>query len=404
MAYQSTPKGERLHIGIFGRINSGKSSIINAITGQNLSIVSDIRGTTTDPVLKAMELLPLGPVVLMDTPGLDDQGELGRMRMEKTREVLDKSDLALVVVNACEGIMKEDEGLIAELKGRKVPYILVLNKTDLLQEGTLLPLDRKNERVLSVSAKTRENIHQLKELMGKVLSKERKEKRILADRIQPKDIIILVVPIDSAAPKGRIILPQQQVLREILDARAQAMVVQVEELKDALLCINRKPRLVITDSQAFHEVKELVPEDIELTSFSILMARYKGNLHEAVKGAYTIDELRDGARILISEGCTHHKQCDDIGTVKLPKWIRNHTGRNFSFMHSSGSDFSISEEGFDLVIHCGGCMLSEREMHSRIEKSLDRSVPVTNYGIAIAHMNGILERSIRFFQNQEEEN
>ncbi|NCC79522.1 MAG: [FeFe] hydrogenase H-cluster maturation GTPase HydF [Clostridia bacterium] len=401
MGFQSTPGGERLHIGIFGRINSGKSSIINAITDQDLSIVSEIRGTTTDPVLKAMELLPLGPVVMMDTPGLDDQGELGRMRIERTRNVLDKSDLALVVISACEGIGKEDEELIDALKEKKIPYIIVLNKTDLLKESASLPGDRKNEWVLPVSARTRENIHELKELMGKVMSREKKEKRILADLLSPKDIVILVVPIDSAAPKGRIILPQQQVLREILDARAQAIVVQVEELKDALESVRRKPRLVITDSQAFSEVKDLVPDDIQLTSFSILMARYKGDLHEAVKGAHLISHLKENASILISEGCTHHRQCDDIGTVKLPLWIEKYTGKEFRFTHSSGTQFKIQEEDFDLVIHCGGCMLSEREMRSRIEKSLKKSIPVTNYGIAIAHMNGILDRSIRFFlENQ----
>lgn len=401
MGFQSTPKGERLHIGIFGRINSGKSSIINAITGQDLSIVSEIRGTTTDPVLKAMELLPLGPVVMMDTPGLDDEGELGRMRIEKTRHVLEKSDLALVVISACEGIGKEDEELIDALKEKKIPYIIVLNKTDLLKESASLPGDRKNEWVLPVSARTRENIHELKELMGKVMSREKKEKRILADLLSPKDIIILVVPIDSAAPKGRIILPQQQVLREILDARAQAIVVQVEELKDALESVKRKPRLVITDSQAFSEVKDMVPDDIQLTSFSILMARYKGDLHEAVKGAHLISHLKENASILISEGCTHHRQCDDIGTVKLPLWIQKYTGKEFRFTHSSGTQFRIQEEDFDLVIHCGGCMLSEREMRSRIEKSLKKSIPVTNYGIAIAHMNGILDRSIRFFQENQ---
>lgn len=273
----------------------------------------------------------------------------------------------------------------------------MLNKSDLLKESASLPGDRKNEWVLPVSAKTRENIHELKELMGKVMSREKKEKRILADLLSPKDIIILVVPIDSAAPKGRIILPQQQVLREILDARAQAIVVQVEELKDALESVRRKPRLVITDSQAFSEVKDLVPDDIQLTSFSILMARYKGDLHEAVKGAHLISHLKENASILISEGCTHHRQCDDIGTVKLPFWIEKYTGKEFRFTHSSGTQFKIQEEDFDLVIHCGGCMLSEREMRSRIEKSLKKSIPVTNYGIAIAHMNGILDRSIRFF-------
>jgi [FeFe] hydrogenase H-cluster maturation GTPase HydF len=400
MGFQNTPKGERIHIGIFGCINSGKSSIINAITGQDLSIVSEVRGTTTDPVLKAMELLPLGPVVMMDTPGLDDQGDLGRKRIEKTRDILDKSDLALVVIDAVEGKSDVDEKLIQELRRRKIPYIVVLNKKDLLDLPTSMRLEKENDKSISVSARTDENIYELKELMGAIMSTEKKERKILADLILPKDIIILVVPVDSAAPKGRIILPQQQVLREILDARAQAIVVQVEELKDALESINRKPRLVITDSQVFGAVKNIVPEDIELTSFSILMARYKGNLKEAVRGAHLLGQLKENSRILISEGCTHHRQCDDIGTVKLPDWIKKYTGKNFNFIHSSGTDFKIGEEDFDLIIHCGGCMLSEREMHSRIEKSQKKSIPITNYGITIAHMNGILERSMRFFTQE----
>lgn len=400
MGFQSTPNGERIHIGIFGRINSGKSSIINAITGQDLSIVSEIRGTTTDPVLKAMELLPLGPVVMMDTPGLDDQGELGKKRIEKTQGILDKSDLALVVIDAVDGKTAVDEELIQELEGRKIPYIIVFNKKDLLDLSSSMKQETENEKSISVSARTNENIYELKELMGKIMSSEKKEKKIIADLLLPKDIIILVVPVDSAAPKGRIILPQQQVLREILDARAQAIVVQVEELKDALESINRKPRLVITDSQAFGDVKNIVPEDIELTSFSILMARYKGDLKEAVRGAHLLGQLTENSRILISEGCTHHRQCDDIGTVKLPGWIKKYTGKSFNFIHSSGTEFKISDEDFDLVIHCGGCMLSEREMHSRIEKSQKKSIPITNYGITIAHMNGILERSLRFFTQE----
>jgi len=400
MGFQSTPKGERIHIGIFGRINSGKSSIINAITGQDLSIVSEIRGTTTDPVLKAMELLPLGPVVMMDTPGLDDQGELGKKRIEKTRDILDKSDMALVVIDAVDGRTGVDEELIQELEDRKIPYIIVFNKKDLLDLSSSMKLEKENDKSISVSAQTDENIYELKELMGKIMSTEKKEKKIIADLILPKDIIILVVPVDSAAPKGRIILPQQMVLREILDARAQAIVVQVEELKDALESINRKPRLVITDSQAFGQVKNIVPDDIELTSFSILMARYKGDLMEAVRGAHLLKQLPSNSRILISEGCTHHRQCDDIGTVKLPDWIKKYTGKNFNFIHSSGTEFKIGEVDFDLIIHCGGCMLSEREMHSRIEKSQKKSIPITNYGITIAHMNGILERSMRFFTQE----
>lgn len=396
MGLNETPKGERTHIGIFGRTNSGKSSIINAITGQGISIVSEISGTTTDPVEKSMELLPLGPVVLIDTAGLDDESELGQKRMERTRRVLDRTDLALIVLDAVEGRTEEDERVIGLVREKNIPHILVYNKVDLAPEETRVRLKSEaEENTISVSSNTLENIHELKELMARLMQSGKKEKRLLGDLISPKDLIILVIPVDSAAPKGRLILPQQQVIRDILDSRAQALMVQVGELKEALESLNRKPALVITDSQAFNEVKKIVPEDVPLTSFSILLARYKGNLKEAVRGAGILDDLKEGSRILISEGCTHHKQCDDIGTVKLPKWIRAFTGKDFIFTHSNGMEFSGNKSSHDLVIHCGGCMLNEKEMQSRISKTMEKGTPITNYGILIAYMNGILERSIR---------
>lgn len=394
MGLMDTPSGERVHIGIFGRMNSGKSSIINAITGQNISIVSDVRGTTTDPVMKSMELLPLGPVMIMDTPGLDDQSILGHLRVESTMRILDRTDLALVVIDAQAGISDEDEKIISKIRAKKLPYILVYNKTDLLKEPMNLSSGDNRSESIAVSASTMKNIHELKELMGRIAGKEGCKKKLISDLISPKDLIILVVPVDSAAPKGRLILPQQQVIRDILDSRAQALIVQVDELSDALSVLNRKPRMVITDSQAFHEVKKIVPEDIALTSFSILMARYKGNLSEAVKGAYALDTLKDHQRVLISEGCTHHRQCDDIGTAKLPKWISEYTGKKLFFVHSSGTEFNREGEKYDLVVHCGGCMLNEKEMQSRICCTIENDMPITNYGILIAHMNGILERSI----------
>ncbi len=394
MGLQDTPSGERVHIGIFGRMNSGKSSIINAITSQKISIVSEVKGTTTDPVMKSMELLPLGPVVLMDTPGLDDESILGHMRVESTMRILDRTDIALVILDATEGISKEDEKIIQKIREKKVPYILVYNKTDLLEESFQVAGRENKENEIAVSASTMDNIHELKELMGRMMSINGAQKKLISDLISPKDLIILVVPVDSAAPKGRLILPQQQVIRDILDSRAQALIVQVDELEDALAMIHKKPRMVITDSQAFNEVKKIVPDDIALTSFSILMARYKGNLREAVKGAYALDSLQDHQRILISEGCSHHRQCDDIGTVKLPKWISEHTEKKLTFVHSSGTEFNRENEKYDLVVHCGGCMLNEKEMQSRISRTLIRDIPITNYGILIAHMNGILERSI----------
>lgn len=397
MGLNSTPNGERVHIGIFGRMNSGKSSIINAMTGQSLSIVSMTPGTTTDPVYKTMEILPLGPVVIIDTPGLDDQGELGNQRVIKGYEVLDKTDIAVLVVDAARGKSAEDEAILQRIKTKGIPYLVVYNKADLAEQIDAEQDGNKKEKSIWVSSKTMDNIFELKERLASMIPNLSNGKRIIADLLEPQDVVILVVPIDSAAPKGRLILPQQQVLRDILEAGAISVVVQTEGLKGAIESLKQKPRLVVTDSQAFGEVKKIVPENIELTSFSILMARYKGNLFEAVKGARIIDSLEDGAKILISEGCTHHRQCDDIGTVKLPKWIQNFTGKEVVFEHTSGTEYKKDLSGVSLVVHCGGCMLNEKEMQSRIGRTLEQDVPITNYGILIAHMNGILNRSIEPF-------
>lgn len=397
MGLNSTPNGERVHIGIFGRMNSGKSSIINAMTGQSLSIVSMTPGTTTDPVYKTMEILPLGPVVIIDTPGLDDQGELGNQRVIKGYEVLDKTDIAVLVVDAARGKSAEDEAILQRIKKKGIPYLVVYNKADLAEQIDAEQDRNKEEKSIWVSSKTMDNIFELKERLASMIPNLSNGKRIIADLLEPQDVVILVVPIDSAAPKGRLILPQQQVLRDILEAGAISVVVQTEGLKGAIESLKQKPRLVVTDSQAFGEVKKIVPENIELTSFSILMARYKGNLFEAVKGARIIDSLEDGAKILISEGCTHHRQCDDIGTVKLPKWIQNFTGKEVVFEHTSGTEYKKDLSGVSLVVHCGGCMLNEKEMQSRIGRNLEQDVPITNYGILIAHMNGILNRSIEPF-------
>ncbi|MGB4587702.1 MAG: [FeFe] hydrogenase H-cluster maturation GTPase HydF [Clostridiaceae bacterium] len=397
MGLNSTPNGERVHIGIFGRMNSGKSSIINAITGQSLSIVSMTPGTTTDPVYKTMEILPLGPVVIIDTPGLDDQGELGSQRVIKGYEVLGKTDIAVLVVDAAIGKSAEDEAIIQKIRKKGIPYLIVYNKADLTEQSEILQKKDVKEKSIWVSSKTMENIFELKEILASMIPDLSNGKRIIADLLNPQDVVILVVPIDSAAPKGRLILPQQQVIRDILEAGAISVVVQTEGLKSAIESLKQKPRLVVTDSQAFGEVKKIVPEDIELTSFSILMARYKGNLFEAVKGAKILDSIEDGAKILISEGCTHHRQCDDIGTVKLPKWIETFTGKKMIFEHTSGTEYKRDLSEYSLVVHCGGCMLNEKEMQSRIGMTLGQHIPITNYGILIAHMNGILERSIEPF-------
>ena len=396
MGMNETPSGERVHIAFFGRRNAGKSSLVNAVTGQELAIVSDIRGTTTDPVYKSMELLPLGPVVIIDTPGIDDEGELGLKRVGKTRQVLNKADLAVLVVDAVEGISSWEEEMIRLFEKKEIPYLVVYNKMDLLtgkseQEPVV-------EHTAYVSARTREGIQQLKEQMARLTSQETDEKRLAADLVKPFDTVILVVPIDKAAPKGRLILPQQQTIRDILDSDAVSVVVKENELKNVLQTLGRKPSLVITDSQVFAKVSADTPTDIPLTSFSILFARYKGNLDTLVNGARMLDRLQDGDTVLISEGCTHHRQCDDIGTVKLPRWIREHTGKQLNFEFTSGTEFPAALDRFRMIIHCGGCMLNEREMKYRIRCAEDAQIPITNYGTAIAYMQGILERSIQIFQ------
>ncbi|MBP9921469.1 [FeFe] hydrogenase H-cluster maturation GTPase HydF [Proteiniclasticum ruminis] len=393
MGLHETPRGERIHIGLFGKTNAGKSSLMNAITGQHLAVVSEEKGTTTDPVLKSMELLPLGPVVLMDTPGLDDTSILGKERIKQTYRILEKTDCALVIYQPGEEDDLKLKELIKHLENKNVPFLKVMNKKDLLTE-TL----KAQETFIPVSIYDESSIYALKEAIGTKLSLKKQEKYIIRDLLHPKDLVVLVVPVDSAAPKGRLILPQQMVLREILDYHGKIMVVQVEELEETMRQFQSHIRLVITDSQAFQEVKEMVPRDVALTSFSILMARYKGDLQKAVAGAGVLKDLPEGSRILISEGCSHHKQCDDIGTVKLPKWIEAYTGKEFEFHHTNGQEFDLDTKPCDLVIHCGGCMLSEREMKSRISSADSFEVPVTNYGILIAQMNGILERSIEFLR------
>lgn len=390
MSLNATPAAERIHIGFFGRRNAGKSSLVNAVTGQNISVVSDFLGTTTDPVYKSMELLPLGPVMIIDTPGIDDSGELGEQRIKKTRDVLKKTDIAVLVVDSTESLKGCDNELIELFKEKKIPFIIVYNKYDLSKREDM------GENKISVSSKTGYNIENLKNLLGK-LSRPDSEKKLISDLLSSEDLVVLVVPIDSSAPKGRLILPQQQTIRDILEAGAASLVVRDTELTSLLSSLSKKPRLVITDSQAFESVKNIVPEDIDLTSFSILFARYKGDLYEVVSGARAIDSLEDGDTVLISEGCTHHRQCEDIGTVKIPKWLKEYTGKNLNIKTTQGTEFYEDLSPYKLIIHCGGCMLNEREMKSRIATAKNQGIPFTNYGIAISYMKGILERSIKFF-------
>lgn len=390
MSLNETPLANRVHIGIFGRRNAGKSSVINAMTGQSLAIVSDVAGTTTDPVLKAMELLPLGPVVIIDTPGLDDVGELGLMRVQKAYQILNKTDIAVVVIDGSVGVTEEDEKIIERIREKNIPYVVVKNKMDLWEKA-----EESGENTISVSAATGQNIYELKELIAKQVPKENDSRRIVGDILQQGDFVVLVVPIDSAAPKGRLILPQQQTIRDVLEAGASAIVTRDSELADTLKSLGKKPRMVITDSQIFGKVSKIVPADVELTSFSILMARYKGDLETNVKGARTLEKLRDGDKVLISEGCTHHRQCEDIGTVKMPRWIQEYTGKQLEFHFTSGTEFPLDLTEYALIVHCGGCTLNEREMKYRLKCAEDQNIPMTNYGICIAYMNGILERSIR---------
>lgn len=391
MGLNDTPSGERLHIGFFGVRNAGKSSLVNAVTNQELSVVSDIKGTTTDPVYKSMELLPLGPVMIIDTPGFDDCGQLGELRIKKTKEILNRTDIAVLVTDASAGLTGTDRELIRLFAAREIPYIIVYNKSDIAPKSDL----KSNE--ISVSALDKTNINQLKELIGTLVKTESEKLKIVGDLIQPNDFVILVVPIDSAAPKGRLILPQQQTIRDILEAGAVPVVTRETELAETLRNTGKKPAMVITDSQAFGMVSKIVPEDIPLTSFSILMARYKGFLRDAVKGAAAIGKLRDGDKVLISEGCTHHRQCEDIGTVKLPKWLAEYTGAELQLEFTSGREFPEDLSGFSLVIHCGGCMLNEKEMKFRRKAAAAQNIPFTNYGTAIAFMKGILKRSTAIF-------
>lgn len=392
MSLNSQPSAERIHIGFFGLRNAGKSSVVNAVTGQKLSLVSEVLGTTTDPVQKAMEILPLGPVVIIDTPGIDDEGELGEMRVRRARQTLSKTDVAVLVVDSLKGLQPADRELIALFEARRIPYLIAWNKADLLGE-----VPAPGERELYVSAATGANIYELKEAIGRLARQPEADKKLVGDLIAPNDLIVLVTPIDAAAPKGRMILPQQQMIRDVLDHDAMNVVVKETQLEAALAALSVKPRMVITDSQAFGPVSRIVPEEVPLTSFSILFARYKGELEEAVRGAAALDRLKDGDVVLISEGCTHHRQCGDIGTVKLPAWLKGYTKKDLRFEFTSGGEFPDDPSPYALVVHCGGCMLNEREMKSRIARAREAGVPITNYGIAIAQAHGILRRALSPF-------
>lgn len=401
MSMNQTPMSERVHIGFFGKRNAGKSSVMNAVTGQEIAVVSDVRGTTTDPVYKSMELLPLGPVIMMDTPGIDDEGELGALRVRKSYQVLNKTDAAVLVIDGAGGVSKEDSELVARIRRKKIPFLVAVNKRDIAPEGAVhrvreeLGLD--DSQIVAVSASDGTGINELKERIARTARTEETQKYIVRDIISPSDFVVLVVPIDKAAPKGRLILPQQQTIRDILDGDAVSIVVKDCELKETLQKLGKKPKLVITDSQAFSKVSADTPDDILLTSFSILFARYKGNLETAVRGVTAVDGLRDGDVVLISEGCTHHRQCDDIGTVKIPRWIREYTGKEVQFETTSGTEFPDDLSRYRMVIHCGGCMLNEREMKYRLSCAQDQDVPMTNYGILIAYVKGILKRSVEVF-------
>ncbi|MDR1625937.1 MAG: [FeFe] hydrogenase H-cluster maturation GTPase HydF [Spirochaetia bacterium] len=398
MPLNETPSASRVHIGFFGRRNAGKSSLLNAVTGQDLAIVSDMKGTTTDPVYKAMELLPLGPVMVIDTPGIDDEGPLGDLRVRKARQALNKCDVAVLVVDALCGRARADEELIRLFEAKKVNYLIAKNKCDLLPGGAAAGgPEQSAANEICLSAKNKTNIEALKEKIAALAPTEEPKLRLVADLLSPCDFVVLVVPIDKAAPKGRLILPQQQAIRDILEADAAAIVVKEFELREALAALGKKPKLVITDSQVFAKVSADTPPDIPLTSFSILFARYKGELALAAAGAKTLDSVKDGDKILICEGCTHHRQCDDIGTVKLPRWIRNYTRAAPDFVFASGTEFPDELSPYKLVVHCGGCMLTGREMKYRQNCARDHGTPITNYGIAIAYMQGILRRAVAMF-------
>ena len=391
MGLNDTPKANRLHIAFFGKRNAGKSSVVNAVTGQDLAIVPDVRGTTTDPVFKSMELLPLGPVVIIDTPGIDDEGPVGGIRVKKALGILNQTDVAVLVVDASAGISREDMELIERFKEKAIPYIIAYNKSD------TAPMTPDGQNEIAVSAKDMTNIKELKELIGRSARPEGEGRRIIGDRLSKEDVVVLVTPIDSSAPKGRMILPQVQTIRDVLDSEAICVETRPEQLPAALRALARPAKMVVTDSQAFSIVKDMVPDSMVLTSFSILFARYKGLLETAVRGVGQLDSLSDGDRILIAEGCSHHRQCEDIGTVKLPKWIEAHTGRKLEFEFASGTGFPSELSGYAMVIHCGGCMLNAREMLYRQSRAEAQRVPITNYGILISYMNGILKRTLRVF-------
>ena len=392
MGLNDTASADRIHIGFFGLRNAGKSSLVNAVTGQQLSVVSDFKGTTTDPVKKAMELLPLGPVVIIDTPGIDDEGELGELRVKKAKEALSFTDIAVLVCDSKEGLTDKDKTLIEMFLERKTPYIIAYNKADLMEN---IPSDGDN--YIYVSAKAGIGINELKEMLGKLRKDNSGDKKIVGDLLSHGDVVVLVIPIDQAAPKGRLILPQQQTIRDILEAGCIPICCRDTELSETLFSLKEKPRMVITDSQAFSRVSEIVPRDIALTSFSILFARYKGDLEELVKGASVLSKLCENDKVLISEGCTHHRQCGDIGTVKIPAWIENFSGVKPQYTFTSGGEYPDNLSEYKVCIHCGGCMLNEKEMQSRIERCKKAGVPIVNYGIAIANMHGILKRSVEIF-------
>ena len=392
MSLNATPSGERVHIAFFGRRNAGKSSLVNAFTGQSLAIVSDVKGTTTDPVSKAMELLPLGPVQIIDTPGIDDVGELGALRVEKTKQVLRKTDLAIVVLDATAPMDQADQALLELIKARELPHILAFNKADLLET-----VPESQENTIYVSAKTGYHIHELKELAASLAQAAAQERPLVRDLMDPGDTAVLVVPIDKSAPKGRLILPQQQVIRDVLEAGASALVCRDTELSQTLAALAAPPKIVITDSQVFGKVDKLVPPAVPLTSFSILMARYKGDLPLTVAGVAALKTLREGEKVLIAEGCTHHRQCEDIGTVKIPKWLEGYTGKKFQYAFTSGGEFPEDLSSYALVIHCGGCTLNPKEMAARQRLAKEQQVPITNYGVLIAALHGILPRALAPF-------
>lgn len=414
MGLNDTVSAERVHIGFFGVRNAGKSSLVNAVTGQQLSVVSDVKGTTTDPVKKAMELLPLGPVVIIDTPGLDDEGELGNLRVQKAKQILGQTDIAVLVVDGTIGMQSQDRELAAEFENRKIPYVVVHNKADLAEEcvdekdANNNPLadgnkisgnESANGGILYTSTITGKGIYELKEKLGSFAKKRQNSKVLVSDMIEAGDLIVLVTPIDESAPKGRLILPQQLVIRDILDKHGIVVTCQDTEVSQTLAVLAKKPSMVITDSQVFGRVSKDVPNDVPLTSFSILMARYKGDLKELVRGAAMLSKLQDGDKVLISEGCTHHRQCNDIGTVKMPNWIREFTGVEPEFVFTSGVEFPEELSEYSVIVHCGGCTLNEAEMQNRIKKAVDAGVPIVNYGIAIAQMHGILKRSVEMFED-----